>query len=135
MKETLIYQDLDFQKSRCRLNGRVFYWSIKTNLTPLLIAFACAPKMPVHSLYLVNSWGHLSFKNRFEQKIASISFQAFNPFKQSHYREVAQWEIFMEQELRFGLDLGQLALLKKKHLGRLWLTFEAGFIKFSWAKK
>ena len=24
---------------------------------------------------------------------------------QSHYREVAQWEIFVEQELRFGLDL------------------------------
>ena len=26
--------------------------------------------------------------------------------KQSHYREVPRWEIFMEQELRFGLDLG-----------------------------
>ena len=25
--------------------------------------------------------------------------------KQSHYREVPRWEIFMEQELRFGLDL------------------------------
>ena len=33
--------------------------------------------------------------------------------KQSHYREVPRWEIFMEQELRFGLDLGRLALLKK----------------------
>ena len=32
---------------------------------------------------------------------------------QSHYREVPRWEIFMEQELRFGLDLGRLALLKK----------------------
>jgi hypothetical protein len=29
---------------------------------------------------------------------------------QSHYREVPQWEIFIEQEL----SLGQLALLKKK---------------------
>ena len=28
---------------------------------------------------------------------------------QSHYREVARWEIFMEQELRFGLDLGPMA--------------------------
>ena len=28
---------------------------------------------------------------------------------QSHFREVLQWEIFMEQELRFGLDLGQMA--------------------------
>ena len=25
----------------------------------------------------------------------------------SHYREVARWEIFMEQELRFGLDMGR----------------------------
>ena len=32
---------------------------------------------------------------------------------QSHYREVPQWEIFMEQELRFGMDLDKLALLKK----------------------
>ena len=32
---------------------------------------------------------------------------------QSYYREVPRWEIFIEQELRFGLDLGQLAVLKK----------------------
>ena len=25
---------------------------------------------------------------------------------QSHYREVTRWEISMEQELKFGLDLG-----------------------------
>ena len=30
-------------------------------------------------------------------------------YDQSHYREVPRWEIFMEQELRFGLDLGQRA--------------------------
>ena len=30
--------------------------------------------------------------------------------KQSHYREVSQWEIFMEQEVRFGW----LTLMKKK---------------------
>ena len=28
---------------------------------------------------------------------------------QSHYREVPRWEIFMEQELRFGMDLGWMA--------------------------
>ena len=33
---------------------------------------------------------------------------------QSHYREVPWWQIFMEKELNFGLDLGRLALLKKK---------------------
>jgi hypothetical protein len=38
---------------------------------------------------------------------------------QSHYREVPRWMIFMEHELRFGQDLGRLALLKKKHLGQL----------------
>ena len=26
---------------------------------------------------------------------------------QSHYREVPRWDIFMEQELIFGLDLGR----------------------------
>ena len=31
----------------------------------------------------------------------------FKAFKQSHYREVPRWEIFMEQELRFGLDFGR----------------------------
>ena len=40
----------------------------------------------------------------------------------------------MEQELRFGLDLGRLVLLKKKDLGRFKATFEAVFFIFSWAK-
>ena len=26
---------------------------------------------------------------------------------QSHYRKVVRWEVFMEQELRFGLNLGR----------------------------
>jgi len=29
--------------------------------------------------------------------------------EQRHFREVPRWEIFMEQELRFGLDLGGTA--------------------------
>ena len=33
---------------------------------------------------------------------------------QSHYTEVAQGPIFMEQNMRFGLILSQLAILKKK---------------------
>ena len=41
---------------------------------------------------------------------------------QSHYREVPGWEIFIEQELRFRLDLGRLATLKKK-FGRLSASF------------
>ena len=47
----------------------------------------------------------------------SVILTLFQP--QSHYREVTWWEIFMEQELRFGLDLA---------------TFEAGFFMFSWTK-
>ena len=33
---------------------------------------------------------------------------------QSYYIVVAKWAIFMEQNMRFGLVLGQLAILKKK---------------------
>ena len=40
----------------------------------------------------------------------------FSTHQQSHYREVPRWEIFKEQELRFGLDLGRLAVLKKRVL-------------------
>ena len=39
---------------------------------------------------------------------------------QSHYREDPRWEIFMEQEFRFGLDLGRLAVLKKS----VWANYE-----------
>ena len=42
---------------------------------------------------------------------------------QSHYREVPRMEIFMEQELRFGLDLGQMALLEKKRFGLIMSNF------------
>ena len=37
----------------------------------------------------------------------------------------------MEQELRFGLDLGRLALLKKKHLG----IFGGQFLEVLMVKK
>ena len=43
--------------------------------------------------------------------------------KQSHYIEVPRWEIFMEQELRFGLDLRRLAVLKKKRFGPIMSNF------------
>ena len=42
----------------------------------------------------------------------------------------------MEQELRFGLDLGPLALLKKKRFGTIMSNFLGlFFFKFSWVKK
>ena len=40
--------------------------------------------------------------------------------RQSHYREVPRWEIFMGQELIFELDLGRLAVLKKM----VWTKYE-----------
>ena len=39
------------------------------------------------------------------QSKASLSLE----LQQSHYREVLQWETFIEQELRFGFDLGRMA--------------------------
>ena len=46
-----------------------------------------------------------------------------DPMPQSHYRKVPRWVIFMEQEWRFGLDFGLLALLKKK----IWADYEQLF--------
>ena len=70
---------------------------------------------------------------------------------QSHYIEVGQVAIVMEQNMRFGLILGQLAILKKKRYASfegvflcfhgqflpqsLPKPFEAGFFMFSGAKK
>ena len=54
---------------------------------------------------------------------------------QSHYREVRWWEIFMEEELRFGLDLGRLALLKKKFWPIMSNFLGWFFSNFHWQKK
>ena len=62
-------------------------------------------------LGLLYFFKELSFKYPERNLMASLRAQIYN---QSHYREVPWWEIFMEQELRFGLDLGQLAVLKKR---------------------
>ena len=43
---------------------------------------------------------------------------------QSHYIEVAQGAIFMEQNMRFELILGSVAILKKTQLGRLLGDYE-----------
>ena len=62
-----------------------------------------------------------------EYKIFAITFLLYiartELCTQSHYREVPRWDIFMEQELRFGLDLGRLALLKKKTFGPIMSNF------------
>ena len=57
-----------------------------------------------------------------------------NSYDQSHYIEIAQGTIFMEQNMRFGLILGQLAKLKKNWAIK-YANFEDGLFKFSWAKK
>ena len=66
----------------------------------------------------------------FESKVGHSAFIHI----QIHHIEVAQGNIFMEQIIRFGLVLGQLALMKK-NWGRLGATFENNFFMFSWAKK
>ena len=55
------------------------------------------------SIYL--SIEEITFCSSGEYRFGSASHY----FDQSHYREVPRWEIFMEQELRFGLDLGRMA--------------------------
>ena len=56
-----------------------------------------------------NLWQLVSTKNsNIHRPLCTFEIQA-----QSLYREVPRWEIFVEQELRFGLDLGPLAVLKK----------------------
>ena len=54
----------------------------------------------------------------FELENLSLSIQKSpedigDDFRQSHYIEVAQGNIFIEQKMRFGLVLGRLAILKK----------------------
>ena len=53
---------------------------------------------------------------------------------QSHYIEVAQGDIFIEQKMRFGLVLGQLAILEKNRADYEQLL-RAVFFMFSWAKE
>ena len=61
---------------------------------------------------LLNAEGEVAALNRrisnLEEELEKTE-DRFVFCNQSHYREVAQWEIFMEQELRFGLDLGRRA--------------------------
>ena len=51
--------------------------------------------------------GHFFWTMRYVHKLLSSS--SSKSLKQSHYREVPRWDIFMEQELRFWLDFGQMA--------------------------
>ena len=52
-----------------------------------------------------------------------IIFAELYASEQSHYIEVAQEVIFMEQNMRFGLILGRLAILKKKVGGPIMSNF------------
>ena len=54
---------------------------------------------------------------------------------QSHYIEVAQGAIFMEQKIRFGLVLGRLAILKTKFGEEYAQLLRAFSFMFSWTKK
>ena len=56
--------------------------------------------------------------------------ESTNVCGQSHYIEVAQVAIF-KQNMRFGLILGQLVILKKKVGGPVMSNFEGSFFMFS----
>ena len=72
-------------------------------------------------LFLVLTWQTNEFRLPFKQKsFNKRKGQRMKGRDQSHYREVPDWEIFMKQELRFGLDLGRLAVLEK----RVWADYE-----------
>ena len=64
--------------------------------------------------------GSSDAKGAITHEVCCLLVQWVKCCNQSHYREVPQWEIFMEQEMRFGLDLGQLRLLKEKK----WTDYE-----------
>ena len=51
--------------------------------------------------------------NKMTFKLDSSLGSKLGAYNQSHYIEVAQEAIFMEQNIRFGLILGWLAILKK----------------------
>jgi hypothetical protein len=54
------------------------------------------------------------------QVMSLCKLSSLTASKQSHYIEVAQGDIFMEQKMRFWLVLGRLAILKKE----LWANYE-----------
>ena len=63
------------------------------------------------------------------------NFELFNYCRQSHYIEVAQEAIFMEQNMRFGLILGRSAILKNICWTDYEQLFWAVFLSFQWPKK
>ena len=88
--------------SLCDLWGRLFWWiSLGTGRTGMTY------------LNPDDSWTHAIFTKMCFRTIIRYIMQ-------SHYREVSRWEIFMEQELRFGLDLGRF--------GNFWSRFFHVFI-------
>ena len=72
----------------------------------------------------------LSLENR---KNGFISWGQY--YGQSHDREFLRWEILMEQELRFGLDLGRLAVMKKKGSAPIMSNFWGFFFHVFRGKK
>ena len=62
-----------------------------------IVTISCSIVEPVHlGANLLKSTHH-------------YTFPFLVTFKQSHYREVPRWDIFMEPELRFVLNLGRMA--------------------------
>ena len=113
----------------------VIEWKIgKKNCETVAIKIFCLHylwKLMHHECHYVGLIHNISIlyefdfkKDRIFSKIQIFCSKIFSTdviqtWNQSHYREVPRWEIFMQQELRFGLVLARLVLLKKN-----WVNYE-----------
>ena len=61
-------------------------------------------------------------KSKSAEEIVMILMRRF--YTQSHYKEVLRCEIFIEEELRFGLDLGRLAFGSTTFGNLKWIEFK-----------
>ena len=83
----------------------------------------------------VNKSLDLQYKSFFKKKIAKTHTSGIwncLSYRQSHYIEVAQGDIFMEQKMNLGWFWAGCQYWKKIG-GRLWATFDGGSLMFSWA--
>ena len=93
-----------------------------------LVTFPIDPQQKAgHFQWQWKVWLFLAWKTRKPLQLLSIVS------RQSHNIEVAQGAIFMEQNIRFGLILGRLAILKKKLGANYEQLLRAFFLIWMWS--
>ena len=96
-----------------KVNPPIIFGPIRKNIVKLFV------DNPSHELPYSVLWGTYERRKRWICRVKPVPSIIFGQAQQvschvftqsqSHYREVLRWEIFMEQELRFGQDMGQMA--------------------------